>query len=102
MPTGSKHIRAWRRNGQWRLYVVRVDAYSGWEDWWAVEDWYDLMTYDTQAERDWHIANEYRELDLPRWRRRRRGHWRMRWQSRQRVDCDAGWDQVAANHFVVS
>ena len=33
--------------------MVRVDAYSGWEDWWAVEDWYDLMTYDTQAERDW-------------------------------------------------
>ena len=51
--------------------MVRVDAYSGWEDWWAVEDWYDLMAYDTQSERDWHIANEYRELDLPRWRRRR-------------------------------
>ena len=72
MPTGSKHIRAWWRNGQWRLYVVRVDAYSGWTDWWPVEDWYDLMAYDTQPERDWHIANEYREMGLPIWRRRRR------------------------------
>ena len=51
--------------------MVRVDAYSGWTDWWPVEDWYDLMAYDTQSDRDWHIANEYREMGLPIWRRRR-------------------------------
>ena len=27
----------------WGLYVVRVDAYTGWSDWWSVEDWFGLM-----------------------------------------------------------
>ena len=26
--------------------MVRVDPWSGWsDDWWPVEDWYDLMAY---------------------------------------------------------
>ena len=53
MPIGSLHIRAWRmRNGRWRLFVVRVDPWTGWFEWWPVEDWYDLVAYDTQWERD--------------------------------------------------
>ena len=40
MPIGSLQIRAWRmRNGRWRLFVVRVDPWTGWSDkWWPVED----------------------------------------------------------------
>ena len=30
MPIGSLHIRVWRRHRRWRLYVVRVDANTGW------------------------------------------------------------------------
>ena len=31
MPIGSLHIRAWRmRNGRWRLFVVRVHPWTGW------------------------------------------------------------------------
>ena len=45
MPIGSLHPRAWRRNERWSLYVVRVDAYTGWSDWWSVDDWYDLVAW---------------------------------------------------------
>ena len=46
MPIGSLHIRAWRmRNGRWRLFVVRVDPWTGWSDWWPVENVYDLKPY---------------------------------------------------------
>ena len=33
MPFGSLQLRTWRRNGQSRLYVVRVDAYTAWSNW---------------------------------------------------------------------
>ena len=59
MPIGSLHIRAWRmRNRRWRLFVVRVGSWTGWSDWWPVEDWYDLMSYDTQWGRDQKIEDE--------------------------------------------
>ena len=46
MPIGSLHIRAWRmRNRRWRLFVVRVDPWTGWSDWWPVENVYDLKPY---------------------------------------------------------
>ena len=28
-----KFDERWRRNGQWMLYVVRVDAYTQWSNW---------------------------------------------------------------------
>ena len=57
----DQHIREWRmRNGRWRLFLVRVDPWTGWsDDWWPVEDWYDLMAYDSQWERDQKIRDEY-------------------------------------------
>ena len=47
--------------------------WRGWmpvrSDWWTVEDWYDLIAYDTQWERDEQIVSEYRNMGLPIWRR---------------------------------
>ena len=39
--------------------MVRVDPWTGWSSWRTVEDWYDLMAYDSQWERDQKIRDEY-------------------------------------------
>ena len=72
MRIGSLHIKAWRmRNGRWRLFVVRVDPWTGWsDDWWLVEDWYGLMAYDSQWERDQKIGDEYNSMGIRVWSRR--------------------------------
>ena len=41
-----------------------MDPWTGWSEWWPLEDWYDLMAYDTQWERDQKIQDEYNSIGL--------------------------------------
>ena len=81
MPIGDKHLRAWWEQGQFRLYVVQVDAWTGYERWFTIERWHDLMSYDTQAERDGRVHAECASLGLSTWQRPRSRN--NRWSNNQ-------------------
>ena len=81
MPIGDKHLTAWWEQGQFRLYVVQVDAWTGYERWFTIERWRDLMSYDTQAERDGRVHAEYASRGLSTWQRPRSRN--NRWSNNQ-------------------